>query len=150
MILQEEINSIINNEKLRYDEKSKKLLKFLDSHEVRALLQEPIEVVKLKEPLAPRTKDMRILQLSVFNSIFESIIKGSQDMECREYNEYYKSRCTYIEDGVRYLVPFDAITFYVGRGSHAKRATVAVKDIVLYDDLLYFHLGEVLDTNIDI
>ena len=150
MNLQEEINSIINDKQLTYDEESKKLLKFLTPHEVRALLQEPIEVVKLKEPLMPKTKDMRILQLSVFNSIFESIIKGSQDMECREYNEYYKSRCTYVEDGVRYLVPFDAITFYVGRGSHAKRATVAVKDIVLYDDLLYFHLGEVLDTNIDI
>lgn len=150
MNLQEEINSIINDEQLTYDEKSKKLLKFLAPHEVRALLQEPIEVVKLKEPLAPRTKDMRILQLSVFNSIFESIIKGSQDVECREYNEYYKSRCTYVEDGVRYLVPFDAIKFYVGRGSHAKRATVAIKDIVLDDDLLYFHLGKVLDTNIDI
>ena len=150
MNLQEEINSIINDEQLTYDEKSKKLQKFLTPHEVRALLQEPIEVVKLKEPLTPKTKDMHILQLSVFNSIFESIIKGSQDVECREYNEYYKSRCTYVEDGVRYLVPFDAITFYVGRGSHAKRATVAIKDIVLDDDLLYFHLGKVLDTNIDI
>lgn len=88
MNLQEEINSIINDEQLTYDEKSKKLLKFLAPHEVRALLQEPIEVVKLKEPLAPKTKDMRILQLSVFNPIFDSIIKGSQDVECREYNEY--------------------------------------------------------------
>ena len=42
MNLQEEINSIINDEQLTYDEKSKKLLKFLAPHEVRALLQEPI------------------------------------------------------------------------------------------------------------
>jgi hypothetical protein len=44
------------------------------------------------------------------------------------------------------LVPFDAITFYVGRGNNAKRAIVAVKDIVLDDGLLFFHLGDVLDT----
>ena len=146
MNLQEEINSIINDEQLTYDEKSKKLLKFLAPHEVRALLQEPIEVVKLKEPLVPKNKDMRVLHLSVHREIFEEILKGGHDIECRDYNEYYQSRCTYMEDGVRYLVPFDAITFYVGRGNNAQKATVAVKDIVLDDGLLFFHLGDVLDT----
>lgn len=146
MSLQEEINSIINDKQLTYDKKGKKLLKFLTPHEVRALLQEPIEVVKLKEPLLSKTKDMRILHLSVYRENFEDILKGEHDIECRDYNEYYKSRCTYVEDGVRYLVPFDAITFYVGRENNAKRATVAVKDIVLDDGLLYFHLGDVLDT----
>ena len=146
MSLQEEINSIISDNQLTYDEKGKKLLKFLSPHEVRALLQEPIEVVKLKEPLVSKTKDMRILHLSVYREIFEDILKGEHDIECRDYNEYYKSRCTYVEDGVRYLVPFDAITFYVGRGNNAKRATVVVKDIVLDDGLLYFHLGDVLET----
>lgn len=146
MSLQEEINSIISDKQLTYDEKSKKLLMFLAPHEVRALLQEPTELVKLKEPLVPKTKDMRILHLSVYREIFEEILKGGHDIECRDYNEYYKSRCTYVEGGVRYLIPFDAITFYVGRGNNAKRATVAVKDIVLDDGLLYFHLGDVLDT----
>ena len=145
MSLQEEINRIISDKQLTYDEKSKKLLMFLAPHEVRALLQEPIEVVKLKEPLVPKTKDMRVLHLSVYNEIFEEILKGGH-IECRDYNEYYKSRCTYVENGVRYLVPFDAITFYVGRGNNAKRATVAVKDIILDDGLLYFHLGDVLET----
>ena len=147
MSLQEEINSIINDKQLSYDEKSKKLQKFLTPHEVRALLQEPIEVVKLKEPLVPKTKDMRVLHLSVYNEIFEGIIKGGH-IECRDYNEYYKSRCTYVENGVRYLVPFDAIIFYVGRGNNAKRATVAVKDIIFDVGLLYFHLGDVLETNV--
>ena len=147
MSLQEEINSIINDEQLSYNEKSKRLQKYLTPHEVRALLQEPIEVVKLKEPLVPKAKDMRVLHLSVYNEIFEGILKGGH-VECRDYNEYYKSRCTYVENGVRYLVPFDAIIFYVGRGKNAKRATVAVKDIILDDGLLYFHLGEVLETNV--
>ena len=147
MSLQEEINSIINDKQLTYDDKSKKLQKYLTPHEVRALLQEPIEVVKLKEPLVPKTKAMRVLHLSVYNEIFEGILKGGH-IECRDYNEYYKSRCTYVENGVRYLVPFDAITFYVGRGNNAKRATVSVKDIILDDGLLYFHLGDVLETNV--
>ena len=146
MSLQEEINSIISDNQLTYDEKSKKLLKFLAPHEVRALLHEPTEVVRLKEPLLSKTKDMRILHLSVYREIFEEILKGGHDIECRDYDEYYKSRCTYVEDGVRYLVPFDAITFYVGRGNNAKKATVAVKDIVLDDGLLYYHLGDVLET----
>jgi hypothetical protein len=147
MSLQEEINSIINDGQLSYDEKSKKLQNYLTPHEVRALLQKPIDVVKLKEPLVPKTKDMRVLHLSVYNEIFEEILKGGH-IECRDYNEYYKSRCTYVENGVRYLVPFDAITFYVGRGNNAKRATVAVKDIILDDGLLYFHLGDVLEINV--
>ena len=147
MSLQEEINSIINDKQLTYDEKCKKLQKYLTLHEVRALLQEPIEVVKLKEPLVPKPKDMRVLHLSVYNEIFKGILKGGH-IECRDYNEYYQSRCTYVEDGVRYLVPFDAITFYVGRGNNAKRATVAVKDIILDGGLLYFHLGDVLETNV--
>ena len=147
MSLQEEINSIINDGQLSYDEKSKKLQNYLTPHEVRALLQKPIDVVKLKEPLVPKTKDMRVLHLSVYNEIFEGILKGGH-IECRDYNEYYQSRCTYVEGGVRYLVPFDAITFYVGRGNNAKRATVAVKDIILDDGLLYFHLGDVLETNV--
>ena len=146
MSLITEINSIISDKQLTYDEKSKKLLMFLAPHEVRALLQEPTELVKLKEPLVPKTKDMRILHLSVYREIFEEILRGGHDIECRDYNEYYKSRCTHVERGVRYLIPFDAITFYVGRGNNAKRATVAVKDIVLDDGLLYYHLGDLLDT----
>ena len=148
MSLQEEINSIINDKQLTYDEKSKKLQKYLTPHEVRALLQEPIEVVKLKEPLVPKNKDMCVLHLSVHREIFDEILNGGHDIECRDYNEYYQSRCTYVEDGVRYLVPFDAITFYVGRDNNAKRATVAVKDIILDGGLLYFHLGDVLETNV--
>jgi len=150
MGLQEEINSIINDEQLSYNEKSKKLLKFLAPHEVRALLQKPIEVVKLKEPFKPKRDGdcMRILNLSVHWNIFKEIIKGAQDIECRDYNEYFKSRCTYVENGVRYLVPYDAITFYVGRDNNVKRATVALKDIILDDGLLYFYLGDVLETNV--
>ena len=83
--------------------------------------------------------------MSVYNDIFDSIIKGEQDVETRSYNEYFMNRCTYVENGVRYLVPYDAITFYVGRGEKAKKATVAVEDIVCDGDLIYFYLGKILN-----
>lgn len=149
MTLQEEIKAIIVDAVLPYEEKRKKLLKLMTLQEVNALLPNPStsEVVRLKEPLKPKTKDMRILRLSVYSEIFDSILIGGH-VECREYNDYYKSRCTYVEDGVRYLVPFDAITFYVGRGSWAKWATVLLTDIQFDDGLLYFHLGEIIDSNV--
>ena len=147
MSLQEEIKSIIDDKQMTYDEKRKKLLKFMAPHEVRAMLPEPLEVVRLKETLKPKTHNMRILRLSVHYEIFESILKGGH-VECRDYSEYFKSRCTYEEGGVRYLVPFDAITFFVGRGTRAKWATVALKDIVFDNGLLYFHMGEVIKTNL--
>ena len=148
MSLQEEINSIINDKQLTYDEKSKKLQKYLTPHEVRALLQKPIEVVKLKEPLKAKQEGEKrlILNLSVVLPIFESILKGA-DIESRAYDDYYKSRCTYVEDGVRYLKPFDAITFYVGRGQRARKATVALTDIVCDGGMIYFHLGEIIDSS---
>ena len=148
MSLQEEINSIINDEQLTYDEKRVKLLKYMTPHEVRALLHEPVEVVKLKEPLKPKREgeEMLILNLSVIAPIFESILKGV-GIESRGYDDYYKSRCTYVEDGVRYLKPFDAITFYVGRGERARKATVALTDIVCDGGMIYFHLGEIIDSS---
>ncbi len=116
--------------------------------EVNVMLPNPSisEIVRLKEPLKPKTKDMHILRLSVYSDIFEGILNGGHG-ECREYNDYYKRRCTHEEDGVRFLVPFDAISFYVGRGSRAKWATVVMTDIQLDGGLLYFYLGEIIDSN---
>ena len=145
MTLQEEIQTILTDSSMTIDEKRKKLLKLVTPQEVQVLLSEHRNVVRLKEPLHSKTDNMRILRLSVYNDIFDSIIKGEQDVETRSYNEYFMNRCTYVENGVRYLVPYDAITFYVGRGEKAKKATVAVEDIVCDGDLIYFYLGKILN-----
>lgn len=147
MTLQEEIQSIITDSSLTVDEKRARLLQLVTPQEVLVLLSEPIKVVKLKEPLCPKTNNMHILRLSVYNSIFESILSGEKDVERRDFNDYYMDRCTYVENGVRYLVPFDAIAFYVGRGNRARKATVKINDIMCDGDYLYFHLGEVLNIN---
>ena len=96
---------------------------------------------KLKEPLQPRRENMRILRLPLYNVYFESVL-SSGFVDGRVYNDYYKNRCTYVEEGVRYLKPFDAVTFFVGRSSKAKWATVELKDIKCDGGLIEFYCGE--------
>lgn len=145
MSFQDEIKAIVVDGTLPYKEKREKLLKVATPHEVRALLPEPEERIVLKEPLRAKVSglDMRILNLSVVTPIFDSILQRGH-VECRDYNEYYIKRCTYMENGVRFLVPFDAINFYVGRGKHARRATVTLKDIVCDGTCILFYTDKVL------
>ena len=146
MTLQEELQTIIKDTSLSYDEKRKKLLKYLTLHEVNIMLPQPVEVGRLKEPLRPKTNGMHILNLSVHNEIFNSVLNGGH-IECRAYSDYYKGRCTYMENGVRYLVPFDAITFYVGRGKKAKKATVLLKNITCDGNEILFYTGDILNSD---
>lgn len=145
MSLQEEIKAIITSMSMSYDDKREKLMKLVTPQEVEALLPDPNGIVRLKEPLRTKTVNMRILHLSVVNAIFEDILEGNHDVECRSYNDYYKRKCSYVEDGVRYLIPFDAITFYVGYGEKARKVTVTLKNISCDGSLLFFYIGRVLD-----
>lgn len=144
MRLEEEVGSILHDEELSFEEKRGRLSKIVTAHELMVLLPEPKKTVALKEPLHPQRENMQILNLSVVTPIFESILNGAK-IESRIYNEYYKTRCTYEENGVRYLKPFDAITFYVGLGKRARKVTVALKDITCDGSILYFHLGDILE-----
>ena len=146
MSLQDEVNAILNNEEMAYDDKKAKLSKLMTPYEVIALLPEPIEEVSLKEPLKPKGENMLILKLALVTQNFEDILNGTK-LESRAYSEFYKKRCTYEENGVRYLKPFDAITFYVGRSKRVRRATVALTNIVCDGGIIYFYLGDILDVN---
>lgn len=145
MSFQEEIKAIVGDGTMPYKEKREKLLKIVTPQEVRALLPEPEIRIALKEPLKAKESgaDMRIFNLSVANPIFDSILQGGH-MECRDYNEYDMERCTYVEDGIKYLVPFDAINFYVRRGKHARKATVTLKDIVCDGTCILFYTDNIL------
>ena len=145
MSLQEEIKVILTSQEMSYEAKREKLLKIMTPSEVNALLPKPAEVVKLKQPYQenPNGAGTRNLNLSVVKPIFDSILNGNH-LECRDYHQYI-DRCTYVEGGVRYLVPFDTITFYVGKGKNARWAKSMVTNITCDGDLLYFHLGQVID-----
>lgn len=143
MSLQEEIQSILKSS-LSYEEKGKKLAKLVTKQELNALLPKPKDEVALKEPLKPKTKGMKTLHLSIHKVYFDQIILGTKPIEYRDYNEYYIKRCTYEENGKRYIVPFDALVLYVGRGKNAYSATVALKNITCDGHYFMFYLGKVL------
>lgn len=147
MTLQEEIQSILKSS-LSYEEKGKKLAKLVTKQELDALLPKPQEVVALKEPLKPKTSGMKTLNLSIHKVYFDAIITGAKPIEYRDWtNEYYQKKCSYVENGKRYLTPFDAIVLHVGRGMGALTATVALKNITCDGTYLMFWVGKVLWTN---
>ena len=157
MSLQEEIQAILADRSLDYDAKGKKLAKLVTKQELNALLPKKGldemmpkggKGIALKEPLRPSTKNMRTLNLSIHKVYFDAILNGTKPIEFRDWgNEYYQRKCSYVEGGRRYLVPFDALNLFVGRGSNALRATVALKDITCNGVYLMFHVGKVLSTN---
>lgn len=147
MSLQEEIQSILQSS-LSYEEKGERLAKLMTTHEVGALLGKQRSGVALKEPLKPKTTGMRTLNLSIHKVYFDEIILGTKPIEYRDWtNEYYQRKCSYEENGKRYLTPFDALVLYVGRGRGALTATVALKNITCDGTYLMFWVGKVLWSN---
>ena len=143
MSLIDELNKIVESS-ASYDEKFSMLTEIVTPHEARALLERTIEVPVLKDRLTGSKR----LFLSIQAVFFNEIRKGIKKDEWRDYNDYYKEKCTYVENGKRYLVPFTEIVFFVGRGSNAKRMVVKVRDITCNGTYLIFHLGQILSVNV--
>ena len=140
-MFRDEVKTIMADRKLDNDEKGKRLSEAVANGD-------PMNEVTLKEPLKPKTKGMNTLMLSIHKVYFDAILAGTKPVEFRDWtNEYYKRKCSYEENGKRYLVPFDALVLYVGRGKNALTATVALKDIKCDGTYLHFILGKVLYTN---
>ena len=147
MSLQSEVQAILKSS-LTYEEKGEKLAALVTRKEAVALLGTQQQVVALKEPLKPKTSGMRTLNLSIHKVFFDEIILGTKPIEYRDWtNEYYQKKCSYVENGKRYLVPFDAIVLYVGRGKGALTATVALRNITCDGTNLMFWVGKVLWSN---
>ena len=87
---------------------------------------------------------MRILNLSIHKVFYEEIIQGTKKDEHRSLTGYYRHRCTYEENGKRYLIPYNAVCFNVGRGKRRLSVTVALTGIVCEGGFLIFNLGEIL------
>ena len=147
MSLQSEVQAILMSS-LSYEEKGERLAKLVTKREADALLGTQSGAVALKEPLKPKTSGMRTLNLSIHKVFFDAIITGAKPIEYRDWtNEYYQRKCSYVEGGKRYLVPFEAIVLYVGRGKGALTATVALRNITCDGSNLMFWVGKVLWSN---
>lgn len=148
MSLKEEIRSILKDASLSYEDKGDRLSKLVTKQELNALLPKPKETIALKEPLKPKRKGMKTIAFSIHKVYFDQIILGTKPIEYRDWtNDYYKRKCSYEENGKRYLTPFDAIVLYVGRGKGALTATVALKNITCDGTYLMFWVGDVLWSN---
>lgn len=151
MSLQEDIQKIMGDATLSYDEKGEKLAKLVTKQELGKLLStlgKDGSVLSLKKGEKPSAAGRRTLSLSIHKVFFDQIILGTKKIEYRDWtNEYYQKKCSYVEGGKRYLVPFDALVLYVGRGKGALTATVSVTNITCDGTYLMFWLGRVLSTN---
>lgn len=154
MSLQQDIQKIIGDASLSHEEKGARLARLVSRQELDKILSESAGQgggagqVALKEPLKPKTKGMKTIAFSIHKVYFDQIIKGVKPIEYRDWtNEYYQRKCSYVEDGKRYLTPFDAIVLYVGRGKGALTATVALKNITCDGKYLMFWVGKVLWSN---
>ena len=143
--LKEEINTILQDGTMSRPEKLSRLTRIVTTHEAHTLLG-PVqeETIVLKKNSNTNSEDMRILNLSIHNVFYEEIIQGTKKDEYRSLTDYYRRRCTYEENGKRYLIPYNAICFNVGRGKRRLSATVALTGIVCEGGFLIFHLGEIL------
>ena len=144
MSLSEEINAIKNDPTLSYEEKVKRLSTLVTRQELDALLPKPKVSIRLKEPLSQYKGNYKVLHLSIHDIYFKDIIEGRKKEEYRDCSPYYMDKLTYEEDGQRYLVPYQAICFHVGRWKGAKSATIALKDIHYDGDFFIFHLGDLI------
>ena len=143
--LKDGIDAILHDGTMSRKEKLSRLTRIVTPQEARALLgPEPEETIVLKKKLNFQGGELKILDLSIHKVFFEEIIKGIKKDEYRNLTNYYRQRCTYEENGKRYLIPYDAIRFNVGKGEQRLSATVALTDIVCEGGFLIFHLGEIL------
>ena len=148
MSLQEEVRNILKDASISHEEKGKRLAKLVTKQELNALMPKEKETIALKEPLKPKRKGMKTIAFSIHKVYFDQIILGTKPIEYRDWtNDYYKRKCSYEENGKRYLTPFDAIVLYVGRGKGALTATVALKNITCDGTYLMFWVGDVLWSN---
>ena len=143
--LKEEIDAILQDGTMSRREKLSRLTKIVTSQEAHALLgPEQEETIVLKKKPHAHDGGMRILNLSIGYVYFNEIIQGIKKEEYRDLNDYYRRRCTYEENGKRYLIPYDAICFYSGSDERRQSVTVALTEIVCEGGFLIFHLGEIL------
>lgn len=149
MSLREEINAIVMDDNLAYEEKKVRLLSLVTPREAEALLKKKIEIPTLKEPLPKWEQGAKTLRLPLLKVYLESVLRGGFEDE-RGFSEYYKKRCTYEENGKTYLKPYSALTFFCGRDSKAQWATVELLNIKVDSsgEMIMFTCGKVLETNI--
>ena len=142
--LREEVEAIVADSSLSYDQKAEALQKrmHIPRHEaVRILGPDPKDEITLKDPLGDET-----LFLVIMRKFFDKIMSGEKREEYRHISEVMPGRYTYrAKDGRRYLRPYGKIMFAVGYHKRRDMALVEVTDIKTNGECVTFRLGRIIE-----
>lgn len=141
--LREQIDEIVRDSSLGYDQKAKALERIVAKHEVARILgPDPKDEITLRD--AVKGCGNRLF-LVIERRYFDQIMSGEKKEEYRLIPESQPGRYTYKgSDGRRYLRPFDSIRFAVGYHREREMADVEVTDIKTDGELVTFSLGRIL------
>ena len=105
------------------------------------------KVVSRKVPTF-RTAGMKVLTLCVRKALFESYVRGLENVHRIGLKQSNVNKYTYIDDadGKRYLRRYDAVRFFEGYTKEERSALIEIVDIQFTDGWVDFYLGEVLET----
>ncbi len=140
--LREQVDEIVNDSSLTYDQKAKALARFMPKHNIEVILgPDPKDEITLIDPLGDE-----VLFLVIEKRYFDQIMSGEKTEEYRVIPETMPGRYTYKgKDGRRYLRPFGRIRFVVGYHRNRDMALVEVTDIKTNGELVTFCLGKILE-----
>ena len=141
--LSEQVDEIVRDSSLAYDQKLKALTRIVSRHEAVLLIgPDPIDEITLRDPIKGCGNR---LFLVIERRYFDRIMSGEKKEEYRHIPESQPGRYTYKgEDGRRYLRPFDSIRFAVGYHREREMADVEVTDIRTDGEIVTFSLGRIL------
>lgn len=141
--LREQVDEIVRDSSLAYDQKAGALRRIVGRHEVERILgPDPKDKIMLRDAVSGCGKR---LFLVIERRYFDQIMSGEKREEYRVIPESQPGRYTYKgSDGRRYLRPFDSIRFAVGYHRDREMADVEVTDITTNGELVTFTLGRIL------
>ena len=141
--LKEQVNEIVRDSSLGYDQKLKALTCIVSKHEAVLLIgSDPKDEITLRDQIDGCGHR---LFLVIERRYFDPILSGAKKEEHRHLSSGRLSWYTYKgEDGRRYLRPFDTIRLAVGYHHDREMADVEVKDIQTNGEVVMYHLGRIL------
>lgn len=103
----------------------------------------PDEKFKVKTYELSKKKEPKPLFLVLQKEFFDKIIAGTKTTEYRDHKSFYTSRL--MRDGE--YRNFDTVIFQEGYNKDARRMTVKIERIRLYNGLFEIDLGEIIERN---
>lgn len=141
--LKEQVDEIVRDSSIGYDQKLKALTRILSKHEAVLLIgSDPKDEITLRDHIAGSGQSVFLV---IEKKFFDQIMSGEKKEEYRIIPDTMPGRYTYKgKDGRRYLRPYERIHFAVGYHRNREEADVEVTDIKTDGELVTFSLGRII------